>query len=64
MTIYNITLIAETPKAYLLSWYDTNYKGRVRAWVPRSLSHLENGTLFIDTWMYTRLKLTRVSKGQ
>lgn len=64
MTIYNITLIAETPKAYLLSWYDTNYKGRVRAWVPRSLSHLENGTLFIDTWMYTRLKLTRVSKGK
>lgn len=64
MTIYNITLIAETPKAYLLSWYDTNYKGRVQAWVPRSLSHLENGTLFIDTWMYTRLKLTRVSKGR
>ena len=28
MTIYNITLIAETPKAYLLSWYDTNYKGK------------------------------------
>lgn len=63
MTIYNITLIAETPKAYLLSWYDTNYKGRVQAWVPRSLSHLENGTLFISTWQYNQLKLTCVSKG-
>lgn len=64
MTIYNVTLITGTPKAYLLSWYETNYKGRVRAWVPRSLSYLENGTLFIDSWIYNRLKLTCVSKDK
>lgn len=57
MVIYGVYLLNETPKAWLVSWYDTNYHKRVQAWVPKSITHLENGMLFLDKNIYNTLKI-------
>lgn len=60
MVIYNVKLKRETAKAYLLTWYDFNYKNMVISWVPKSLGKLENGTLFLYGGGYNLLKITKL----
>lgn len=56
MTIGKITLIRQTSKAVLISWYDTNHGRQVKAWVPKSVSVIENGYLYLNNGIYNNLK--------
>lgn len=57
MEIKPIKVVRSTKKAWMIQWFDYNFKGIVQAWVPKSKVKIEHQTAYMELFTYNNLKI-------